>query len=1132
MKRLLFPALLLALLLALGVAHFSPVWAAAVTAAQISCPTAIDAATLAASLTGATLLPEEVAYLATAPTAFSYDSRIPTAYVRSTAADGELTVVARPYTTLASDGHTVRFIPTVLQSAEGEEARLEGAGERYTASLPLRGADTRFTVVYQAQVIFTAAEVMQWGNRAWEAAREADGLMQAYEEACRLYTADLRAWEAYQEAYARYEEEEEAYALYLAAQYAYEQRCQAYTAYLTAWEAYEVASAAYTAYLTEQEAYEVAYSAYLLALQQAVEDEAALSHYLQYLAVRQACEDKLTALSYILEPDYGIYAALMGDTVTEVLQRRTELYLFGCAPEDIDRAGEATERLRAWLSAYAALPDTEAQYNYYAAHADTLRTEWGALYRALYSLFDNTVLQSAMQSQGKLRRYMQFVGQLYVVYALLDDSTALDPAFSMTVKLAGMGGSYDLATMLDGLSPLPQDTNTQAPGELTWPEPLEEELPAALPQEPQKPLPLQRPDRPEPVSPPGDAPVAQEEPIAPAPVAHPGAEPQSPVTEEPLRTLLGAYRAGRLTERHAEEDATLTLTTTYTAGIAADGRITVNFYEEDGRTLLAYVCVPAGQAVTYPLAVPEKADDATYTYTFAGFVQEDGATPADLSAPTASCTVYASYQAIHRQMCTITWCFGEVQYKSSARYGTTPVCPFSVARADTVEYRYEFLGWSPALETVTADATYTAQYRAVPRTYTIRFQLYDGTVLPYAVPYGETPTPPEVPDVPDGALLYRFTGWDTAITPVTGEALYVARYAPLSLGRCAGDDVSFSLLDGTLTLSPAGAAVQCSTALAYAAERGYALVLEWDGLSLSFSREAVAACVAAQVEQVSLAPISVNGSAAACRVTLYATGGAPLDAFPADLILQWRYDAHDPEDAEWYRVAESGESSALIASYRQGMLYVPIRTGGDYAVYERFPLVTDVGGSGSGAVAPNVYRAAAGTRVSLSLSPGIGSYLVTLRVTTRITQEPVPLDADNSFLMPQDGVCISATFAPCRYTVQFYWDGELLRESSYAYGETLTVPYVPTTREKNGKRYLFAGWSPLVIERVTEDAVYQALYLPQAADATTPNTGHENDRLLRVYLPLGGALAAGGTATCLLLRRRRRRRLPHDNEHP
>ena len=92
-----------------------------------------------------------------------------------------------------------------------------------------------------------------------------------------------------------------------------------------------------------------------------------------------------------------------------------------------------------------------------------------------------------------------------------------------------------------------------------------------------------------------------------------------------------------------------------------------------------------------------------------------------------------------------------------------------------------FIGWTPEIAPVTGNVTYTAVFDAVIVTYTVTWVNYDGTVLESDpnVPYGTTPEyNGQTPTRPSTAQYsYTFAGWDPAVVPVTGNAVYTAIYS-------------------------------------------------------------------------------------------------------------------------------------------------------------------------------------------------------------------------------------------------------------------------------------------------------------------------------------------------------------------
>ena len=97
-------------------------------------------------------------------------------------------------------------------------------------------------------------------------------------------------------------------------------------------------------------------------------------------------------------------------------------------------------------------------------------------------------------------------------------------------------------------------------------------------------------------------------------------------------------------------------------------------------------------------------------------------------------------------------------------------------REQDAQYTYTFNGWSPEIEAVRSNVTYTAVYSEEIRSYTISWVVNGATVRTETLNYGEMPR--YIGSIPSKASTaehtYTFTGWSPEVTAVTGDATYTA----------------------------------------------------------------------------------------------------------------------------------------------------------------------------------------------------------------------------------------------------------------------------------------------------------------------------------------------------------------------
>ena len=188
---------------------------------------------------------------------------------------------------------------------------------------------------------------------------------------------------------------------------------------------------------------------------------------------------------------------------------------------------------------------------------------------------------------------------------------------------------------------------------------------------------------------------------------------------------------------------------------------------------------------------PTKASTAQYTYTFDGWsLTQDGAKLDPVPEVTEAATYWALFkQSVNKYTITFANVDGNnAEETVEVEYGTTPevlATLVSPTKADACN-TFAHTGWSPAIQSVTGPATYTAVFSETPdtRTFAITFD-GDNDVAPVVmvVECGTKPVP-ATPTKEDAAFYYTFTGWSdgenvyaTADLPIaSAEATYTAQY--------------------------------------------------------------------------------------------------------------------------------------------------------------------------------------------------------------------------------------------------------------------------------------------------------------------------------------------------------------------
>ena len=518
---------------------------------------------------------------------------------------------------------------------------------------------------------------------------------------------------------------------------------------------------------------------------------------------------------------------------------------------------------------------------------------------------------------------------------------------------------------------------------------------------------------------------------------------------------------------------------------------TVVFKNYDG-TELSNTTYHYGDEVSAP-KTPSKPADNTYTYEFAGWDNE-------VVACTGDATYIATYNPVYIEYTIIFQNYDGMELsKATYHYGDEVTAPVTPTKPADNTYTYEFVGWDNEVVACTGNATYTATYDPSYIEYTVIFKNYDGAGLSKATyHYGDEVTTPGTPSKPaDNTYTYEFAGWDNEVVACAGDATYTATYDPVYIEYT----VIFKNYDGTELSKETyhyGDEVTAPDTPSKPADNTYTYEFAgWDNEVVACAGDTLYTATYDSVYiEYTVKFLNWNGSLLQERTYHY-----------GDTIIP----AADParENDETYIYSFKGWNKK-VGTCTGNMTFT--------AQYETTYIEYTV-----------VFKNYDGTVLSRK-TYHYGDALELPAEPSRSADETYTYrfkEWENFSSTCTGDAEYTAVFEEIyiEYTIIFEdYNGTILSEKTYHYGETVEVPSDPVREADESFRYEFTGWDKEVIE-CAGDAAYTATYrsVPVESSSNDDEGGLPGGAIAGIAAGSVAVVGGGGFAVYWFIFRKRRK---------
>ena len=437
--------------------------------------------------------------------------------------------------------------------------------------------------------------------------------------------------------------------------------------------------------------------------------------------------------------------------------------------------------------------------------------------------------------------------------------------------------------------------------------------------------------------------------------------------------------------------------------------------------------------------------------------------------------------------------------QTTYHYGDEVVVPETPVKPADNTYTYEFAGWDKEIVACAGDAIYTATYNPVYIEYTVIFKNYDGTELSKTTyHYGDEVVAPETPVKPaDNTYTYEFAGWDNEVIACAGNATYTAMYDSVYIEYT----VIFKNYDGaelSKTTYHYGDEVTAPNTPSKPADNTYTYKFAgWD--------KEVVACMGDTTYTATYDPVYIeytvkfldwNGSLLQERTYHY-----------GDTIIPAADPARDNDETYIYtfkgwnkEVGSCTGNMTFTAQYDTAYIeYTVIFKNYDGTVLSR-----------------KTYHY--GDALELPAEPSRSAdetYTYRFKEWENLSSTCI---GNAEYMAIFEEIYIE-------YTIVFEdYNGTILSEKTYHYGDAVQVPSDPVREADESFRYEFAGWDKEVIE-CAGDATYTATYhsVPVESSQNDDKGGLPGGAIAAIAVGSVAVVGGGGFAAYWFIFRKRRK---------